>query len=148
AGGTPAVRTVVTPWTMMKVAPVRTANIGSVNTAVAVARPVGITSVQVVLIPARNVMTRSAAPVCLIKPVPIASKNPWRLNMPRPKTQPLTRRLLQRPRRKRQKQRKRRPLRFSPYAMAKLIYLRDQGPTEVGGFGITEAADPKFVTDI
>ena len=68
--------------------------------------------------------------------------------MPYPKNQPLTRRLLQRPRRKRQKQRKRRPLRFSPYAWAKLIYLRDQGPTEVGGFGITEAADPKFVTDI
>ncbi|WP_417390508.1 hypothetical protein [Gimesia sp.] len=60
----------------------------------------------------------------------------------------MTRRLLQRPRRKRPKQRKRRPLRFSPYAWAKLIYLRDRGPTEVGGFGITEAADPWFVTDI
>ncbi|WP_417393192.1 hypothetical protein [Gimesia sp.] len=68
--------------------------------------------------------------------------------MPYPKNQPLTRRLLQRPRRKRPKQRNRRPLRFSPYAWAKLIYLRDRGPTEVGGFGITEAADPRFVTDI
>ena len=68
--------------------------------------------------------------------------------MPHPKTHPLTRRLLHRPRRKRQKQRKRPPLRFSPYAWAKLIYLRDRGPTEVGGFGITEAADPRFVTDI
>ena len=68
--------------------------------------------------------------------------------MPYPKNQPLTRRLLQRPRQKRPKQRKRRPLRFSPYAWAKLIYLRDRGPTEVGGFGITEAADPRFVTDI
>lgn len=68
--------------------------------------------------------------------------------MPYPKTQPLTRRLLQRPRRKRPKQRKRRPLRFSPYAWAKLIYLRDRGPTEVGGFGITEPGDPRFVTDI
>jgi proteasome lid subunit RPN8/RPN11 len=93
-------------------------------------------------------MTRSAAPACLIKPVPIVLKNPRRMNMPYPKAHPLTRRLLLRPRRKRQKQRKRRPLRFSPYAWAKLIYLRDRGPTEVGGFGITDAADPKFVTDI
>ncbi|WP_197997160.1 Mov34/MPN/PAD-1 family protein [Gimesia chilikensis] len=68
--------------------------------------------------------------------------------MPHPRTQPLTRRLLQRSRRKRPKQRKTRPLRFSPYAWAKLIYLRDRGPTEVGGFGITEPDDPKFVQDI
>ncbi|MEQ8637429.1 MAG: hypothetical protein RIC33_21435 [Gimesia maris] len=60
----------------------------------------------------------------------------------------MTRRLLQRPRQKRPKQRKRRTLRFSPYAWAKLIYLRDLGPTEVGGFGITEPDDPRFVTDI
>ncbi|HCO21574.1 MAG TPA: hypothetical protein DIT97_00310 [Gimesia maris] len=26
--------------------------------------------------------------------------------------------------------------------------MRDRGPTEVGGFGITETADPRFVTDI
>lgn len=68
--------------------------------------------------------------------------------MPHPKTNPLTRRLLHRPRRKRQKQHKRPPLRFSPYAWAKLIYLRDRGATEVGGFGITETTDPRFVTDI
>ena len=68
--------------------------------------------------------------------------------MPHPRTQPLTRRLLQRSRRKRPKQRKPRPLRFSPYAWAKLIYLRDRGSTEVGGFGITEPDDPKFVQDV
>ena len=68
--------------------------------------------------------------------------------MPHPKTQPLTHRLLHRPRRKRQKQRKRSILRFSPYAWAKLIYLRDRGPTEVGGFGITDPADPRFVNDV
>lgn len=68
--------------------------------------------------------------------------------MPFPRNQPLTHRLLQRPRQKRPKQRKRRTLRFSPYAWAKLIYLRDLGPTEVGGFGITEPDDPRFVTDI
>ena len=27
-------------------------------------------------------------------------------------------------------------LRFTPYAWGKLIYVRDLGPTEVGGFGI------------
>tara|TARA_R100001480_G_scaffold36947_1_gene49670 strand:- start:314 stop:1213 length:900 start_codon:yes stop_codon:yes gene_type:complete len=148
---------------MMNVASVRAANIRSVKTAVAVAQPVAITSVQVVLIPARPAMTRfvavvfltvslaanvSVAPVCPTKPVHPVSKNPWRMKMPYPKNQPLTRRLLQRPRRKRPKQRKRRPLRFSPYAWAKLIYLRDRGPTEVGGFGITEPDDPRFVTDI
>ena len=146
-----------------RVAPVQPANIKSVNTAVVTVRLVAITSVQVVLTPARPAMTRfvavvfltvslatnvSAGPVCLTKPVHPVLKNPWRMKMPYPKNQPLTRRLLQRPRQKRPKQRKRRPLRFSPYAWAKLIYMRDRGPTEVGGFGITETADPRFVTDI
>ena len=27
-------------------------------------------------------------------------------------------------------------LRFTPYAWAKLLWLRDAGPTEIGGFGI------------
>jgi len=37
-----------------------------------------------------------------------------------------------------QKRSPRRPkLRFSPTAWAKLLFLRDRGPTEVGGFGIT-----------
>lgn len=39
-------------------------------------------------------------------------------------------------------------LRFTPWAWAKLLYLRDAGPTEVGGFGITETADRTFVTDV
>jgi proteasome lid subunit RPN8/RPN11 len=30
-------------------------------------------------------------------------------------------------------------LRFSPFAWAKLVFLRDLGPTEIGGFGITSA---------
>jgi len=56
------------------------------------------------------------------------------------------RRQLRRPRRKR---RQRRPtLRFSPYAWAKLLFLRDLGPTEVGGFGITEPDDLLFVQDV
>ena len=33
------------------------------------------------------------------------------------------------------------PLRFSPTAWAKLVYLRDAGPTEIGGFGITLLRD-------
>ena len=39
-------------------------------------------------------------------------------------------------------------LRFSPYAWAKLVYLRDYGDTEVGGFGITSADDLAVVEDI
>jgi len=39
-------------------------------------------------------------------------------------------------------------LRFSPPAWAKLLYLRDRGRTEIGGFGITVPGDPLFVKDI
>ena len=39
-------------------------------------------------------------------------------------------------------------LRFTPYTWAKLLYLRDHGPTEVGGFAITEPDDPMFVQDV
>ena len=39
-------------------------------------------------------------------------------------------------------------LRFSPTAWAKLLFLRDYGQTEVGGFGITPADDLLFVEDV
>jgi hypothetical protein len=39
-------------------------------------------------------------------------------------------------------------LRFSPTAWAKLLFLRDYGDTEVGGFGITSADDLLFVEDV
>ncbi len=68
--------------------------------------------------------------------------------MPNPKTHPLTRRHLRRPRQKRQRKTSRPTLRFSPYAWAKLLFLRDAGQTEVGGFGITEADDLLFVNDL
>jgi hypothetical protein len=56
------------------------------------------------------------------------------------------RRQLRRPRRKRPQ---RRPtLGFSPTAWAKLLSLRDLGPTEVGGFGISAPDDLLFVQDI
>jgi hypothetical protein len=43
----------------------------------------------------------------------------------------------------------RRPtLRFSPYAWAKLVFLRDLGPTEVGAFGISAASDLLLVEDL
>lgn len=38
-------------------------------------------------------------------------------------------------------------LRFTPYAFAKLAYLRDKGDTEVGGYGISDAQDPLLVID-
>lgn len=36
---------------------------------------------------------------------------------------------------------------FTPYAWAKLLYMRDAGQTEVGGYGITRTEDPLLVTD-
>lgn len=39
-------------------------------------------------------------------------------------------------------------LRFSPTAWAKLLFLRDAGDTEIGGFGIAPADDLLFVEDI
>ena len=41
----------------------------------------------------------------------------------------------------------RRPsLRFSPYAWGKLLFLRDRGETEIGGFGLAAADDPLLIT--
>jgi len=52
--------------------------------------------------------------------------------------------------RRRRKRRKtaRRALRFSPYAWAKLLFLRDCGDTEVGAFGITPSDDLLYVEDL
>jgi proteasome lid subunit RPN8/RPN11 len=41
-----------------------------------------------------------------------------------------------------------RPLRFTPYAWAKLLRLRDLGETEVGGFGISAKDDLLLVEDV
>lgn len=38
-------------------------------------------------------------------------------------------------------------LRFSPTAWAKLLYMRDRSPNEVGGFGITAPDDLLYVTE-
>jgi proteasome lid subunit RPN8/RPN11 len=37
-------------------------------------------------------------------------------------------------------------LRFTPTAWAKLLYFRDRGQTEIGGFGVTDTDDPLLVT--
>ena len=58
------------------------------------------------------------------------------------------RRLLRRPRENRIRSRHRTQLRFSPTAWAKLLFLRDRGSTEVGGFGISTAGDLLYVEDI
>src|SRR5688572_2775875 len=39
-------------------------------------------------------------------------------------------------------------LRLTPYAWAKLLTLRDAGPTEIGGFGISAPGDPLLVEDV
>ena len=50
---------------------------------------------------------------------------------------------------KKNQQRYQRPsLRFSPTAWAKLLFMRDITDNEVGGFGITQAEDLLFVTDV
>jgi len=38
-------------------------------------------------------------------------------------------------------------LRFSPYAWAKLLFFRDRGQTEIGGFGVTPADDLLYIED-
>lgn len=65
-----------------------------------------------------------------------------------PTTKLQSRRLLRRPRERRRKRMRRPSLRFSPTAWAKLLFLRDHGPTEVGGFGITSAKDLLYVEDL
>jgi proteasome lid subunit RPN8/RPN11 len=50
--------------------------------------------------------------------------------------------------RKKNQQNQRPVLRFSPTAWAKLLFMRDMTDNEVGGFGITEADDLLFITDV
>lgn len=53
--------------------------------------------------------------------------------------------------RKKQKKRTRQTmptLRFTPYAWAKLLWLRDYGETEIGGFGISAEDDLLLIEDI
>jgi len=38
-------------------------------------------------------------------------------------------------------------LRFSPTAWAKLLFFRDRGQTEIGGFGISATGDPLYIED-
>ena len=45
-------------------------------------------------------------------------------------------------------QSKRPPLRLTPYAWAKLLYLRDLGETEVGGFGVSRPGELLLVDDV
>ena len=73
----------------------------------------------------------------------------------RPATERPRRSPTQRPRKKASfRQRKeiaespRQSLRLTPYAWAKLLYLRDLGDTEVSGFGITAADDLLLVEDV
>ena len=39
-------------------------------------------------------------------------------------------------------------LRFTPYSWAKLLYLRDRGDTEVGGFGVCHGDDLLMIDDV
>ncbi len=50
--------------------------------------------------------------------------------------------------RDRRNRRSRLRLKFTPTAWAKLIWLRDEGPTEIGGFGIAPGDAPLLIDDI
>ena len=39
-------------------------------------------------------------------------------------------------------------IRLTPYAWAKLLYLRDAGPTEIGGFGISAPEEPLLIEEV
>lgn len=39
-------------------------------------------------------------------------------------------------------------MRLTPYAWSKLLFLRDAGPTEIGGFGISSACDLLLIGDV
>lgn len=39
-------------------------------------------------------------------------------------------------------------MRLTPYAWAKLLYLRDAGPTEIAAFGIAPTEDPLLIEDV
>src|ERR1700733_749810 len=82
-------------------------------------------------------------PIC----VPIARKQP--MNHPSQILNAKVRKLRKLLRRPRERRRQRRPrLRFSPTAWAKLLYLRDRGPTEVGAFGLAPADDLLHVEEL
>jgi hypothetical protein len=50
---------------------------------------------------------------------------------------------------RRRRRRKPKPtLRFSPYAWTKLLYFRDLGDTEIGGFGLSAGEDPLLIVDV
>ena len=50
--------------------------------------------------------------------------------------------------RRRKTKRSRQSLRFTPSAWAKLLFMRDAGPTEVGMFGITSMDDLLLIEDV
>lgn len=56
--------------------------------------------------------------------------------------------MIQKRQSRRRLQQEAKPLRFSPTAWAKLVYLRDAGPSEIGGFAITPTEDPMLIADI
>ena len=39
-------------------------------------------------------------------------------------------------------------VRITPYAWAKLLYLRDAGPTEIGGFGVAAPEEPLLIEEV
>ena len=78
-----------------------------------------------------------------------AAPTAGRQTMTTPNLQPVD--LPQQRRKRRRRQRRCSPsptLRFSPTAWAKLLFLRDLGETEIGGFGISAGEDLLCVEDI
>jgi proteasome lid subunit RPN8/RPN11 len=85
---------------------------------------------------AQSVATLSAKDASLMKSAFCATK-----------TKP--RKLNRKPSSRRRRRRSNRPtIRFTPYAWAKLLYLRDAGDTEIGGFAVTSPNDLLLVEDV
>src|SRR5688500_18673516 len=83
------------------------------------------------VLPAEDAVVKGAYPMAN---VPIAKR-------PRRKKKPCGKpKLIRRPPRP--------ALRLTPTAWAKLLHLRDAGPTEIGGFGVSAENDPLLVEDV
>lgn len=125
---------------------VRNAKRNSASTALsAVSRvPIAIAVTATVLVPAATLIAASIAERCA-KSVMTNSVTPA---LPKDSVMIASIDKNKRRNRKRSSKGNRHVLRFTPYAMAKLLFLRDSGPTEVGGFGISSAEDLLLVEDV
>ena len=110
------------------------------NAMKATVRPASAHATAVTKAVAGTVSPTTSANAAARQTIPISPPPIKRLFMTRPRNRSLHRR--------RRLAESRPSLRFTPYTWAKLLFLRDAGPTEVGGFGISAADDLLLIEDI